>query len=112
VQGLAYGAFYFAIPILTFYETIKLYSNKKSSNLFETRLPKEIGKNFPRFWAHPEKIDKNSLSGGLNIKKREWCVKGILAQDLGQQENCLWKQPRFSNLHPRFAKRLQSLGKI
>jgi hypothetical protein len=29
------------------------------------------------FW-----IDKNSLWGGLNIQKRELCVKGILAQDL------------------------------
>jgi hypothetical protein len=28
-------------------------------------------------------IDKNSLWGGLNIQKRELCVKGILAQDLG-----------------------------
>ncbi|MBU1206698.1 MAG: hypothetical protein KKH04_07210, partial [Proteobacteria bacterium] len=26
---------------------------------------------------------KNSLWGGLNIQKRELCVKGILAQDLG-----------------------------
>ena len=29
------------------------------------------------------KIDKNSLWGGSNIEKRELCVKGILAQDLG-----------------------------
>ena len=28
-------------------------------------------------------IDKNSLWGGLNIQKKELCVKGILAQDLG-----------------------------
>jgi hypothetical protein len=28
-------------------------------------------------------IDKNSLWGGLNIQKRQLCVKGILAQDLG-----------------------------
>ncbi len=28
-------------------------------------------------------IDKNSLWGGLNIQKRELCVKGIEAQDLG-----------------------------
>jgi hypothetical protein len=28
-------------------------------------------------------IDKNSLWGGLNIQKRQFCVKGILAQDLG-----------------------------
>jgi hypothetical protein len=28
-------------------------------------------------------IDKNSLWGGLNIQKREMCIKGILAQELG-----------------------------
>jgi hypothetical protein len=28
-------------------------------------------------------IDKNSLWGGLNIQKKELCVNGILAQDLG-----------------------------
>jgi hypothetical protein len=28
-------------------------------------------------------IDKNSLWGGLNIQKRQLCVKGFLAQDLG-----------------------------
>jgi len=28
-------------------------------------------------------IDKNSLWRGLNIQRRELCVKGILAQDLG-----------------------------
>jgi hypothetical protein len=29
------------------------------------------------------RFDKNSLWGELNIQKRELCVKGILAQDLG-----------------------------
>jgi hypothetical protein len=28
-------------------------------------------------------IDKNSFWGGLNIQKKQLCVKGILAQDLG-----------------------------
>jgi len=30
-----------------------------------------------------ELIDKNLFWGGLNIRKREFCVKVILAQDLG-----------------------------
>jgi hypothetical protein len=32
---------------------------------------------------HNNFFDKNSLSGGSNIKKRKECVNGILAQDLG-----------------------------
>jgi hypothetical protein len=37
--------------------------------------------NFRECGRYP--IDKNSLCGGLNIQKREVCVKGILAQELG-----------------------------
>jgi len=33
--------------------------------------------------AKSGEIDKNSLWGELNIQKRQLCVKGILAQDLG-----------------------------
>jgi hypothetical protein len=38
-------------------------------------------------------IDNNSLSGGLNIKKRELSVKGILAQGiLAQDLGFVWKK--------------------